>query len=323
MDNGKKCFVIMPFSRTYKLTKEQWTEIFEHTIKPAVEESGCNYKCARYELRRANITKDILDELNKAHVVIADLTGSNPNVLWELGIRHVLSKRTILIAQDKRFLPSDLKDYPITTYKYQQIPKEVTEFRQEIKDKLVDIDSNPDKLDSPVADFLQLKNIDILDYEKSANLKKMSALISEMSRNLQFIDPILKMRQENQEARKKRKQTGVSSLRLENNCLTLLLTDLYILPTEELLKSLSTVNIFIIAMNSRLELWANESFGNSVEETLIEGLPLMKEVLRTYMRDINKIRIDYINDNYPEIKVAPVILASPEHEEYLKDKITP
>ena len=67
MNNKKKCFVIMPFSRTYKLTKEKWTEIFEHKIKPAVEESGCGYNCERYELRRANITKDILDELNNAH----------------------------------------------------------------------------------------------------------------------------------------------------------------------------------------------------------------------------------------------------------------
>jgi hypothetical protein len=32
MDNKKKCFVIMPFSKAYSLTKEQWTEIFEHKI---------------------------------------------------------------------------------------------------------------------------------------------------------------------------------------------------------------------------------------------------------------------------------------------------
>ncbi len=53
----------MPFSKAYSLTKEQWTEVFEHKIKPAVEESGFGYKCERYELRRANITKAILQEI--------------------------------------------------------------------------------------------------------------------------------------------------------------------------------------------------------------------------------------------------------------------
>ena len=110
MKNKKKCFVIMPFSETDSLAERKWTEIFEHIIQPAVEDCGLGHECGRYEFRRANIIKDILQELNSAHVVIADLTDGNSNVLWELGVRHTLSKRTILIAQDKKFLPSDLKD---------------------------------------------------------------------------------------------------------------------------------------------------------------------------------------------------------------------
>ena len=40
MRNKKKCYVIMPFSDTDSCTEEEWTGIFEHMIKPAVEESG-------------------------------------------------------------------------------------------------------------------------------------------------------------------------------------------------------------------------------------------------------------------------------------------
>ena len=98
MNNKKKCFVIMPFSDTNSLAEEKWTGVFEHIIKPAVEECGFNYECKRYSLGRANIVRDILEDLNRAELVIADLTDNNPNVLWELGVRHTLKRRTILVA---------------------------------------------------------------------------------------------------------------------------------------------------------------------------------------------------------------------------------
>ncbi len=316
MKSKKKCFVIMPFSETDSLAEEKWTETFKHIIKPAVEESGLGYECNRYSLGRANIIKDILEDLNRAQVVIADLTDNNPNVLWELGVRHVLKRRTILISQDKKFLPSDLKDYPVIPY--DQTKAGFDKFKEDIKEKLENIEVDPEKPDSPVADFLQLKNIDILAYEKSANLKKLCALISEMSRNLKVVDPILKNCQENQEARKKEEQTSVLSIRFENNCLTLLLANLYILLPKQLLERLSTLNSFIITTNSRLGLWASGSFGNSVEKSLISHLPLIKKGLEEFMRDTNKIRIDYINDNYQEIEAPLILLASPKHEEYLK-----
>jgi len=166
-NNKKKCFVIMPFSETDSLAEGKWTEIFEHIIKPAVEESGLGYDCKRYSLGRANIIKDILKDLNRAQVVVADLTDNNPNVLWELGVRHVLKRRTILIAQDKKCLPSDLKDYPVIPY--DQTKAGFDKFKEDIKGKLEDIEADPEKPDSLVADFLQHKNIDIVAYEKISN----------------------------------------------------------------------------------------------------------------------------------------------------------
>ncbi len=319
MNNKKKCFVIMPFSKAYSLTKEQWTEVFTHTIKPAVEDCGLGYECERYEFRRANIIKDILQEINSANIVIADLTGSNPNVLWELGVRHTLSKRTILIAQDKRFLPSDLQDYPIITYKYQQTPTEVSKFKQEISDKLKDIEADPEKSDSPVADFLQLKNIDILTYEKSSNLKKISALISELSYNIDKTDVILNHLNTAQEERKKEeKKRFFSAARLCNTSLELLLTTQYISLPQQMSEFSYVVNQIIALINRNLDM--RLEFGDVIDKRLIEILSSTRKDFINLLIYIRQIRTNYASDNYQEPKEPVILLARPEHEEYLKLK---
>lgn len=316
MNNKKKCFVIMPFSETDSLDEQKWTEIFEHIIKPAVEESGLGYECKRYGLGRANIVKDILEELSGANVVIADLTDDNPNVLWELGVRHVLKRRTTLISQDKKFIPSDLKDYPVIPY--DQTKAGFDKFKDDLKKKLEDIEADPDKPDSPVADFLQLKNIDILAYEKAANLRKLSALITELSYNIDVVNRTLNTVKESEERRAKDKKTWTfSNERFNNTCLELLISTLYVLLPEELLNNIISTNGSILAINNRLDLWSQHSYLSGVEEFLKENLPTFKKVLLSLSQKINEIKIQYDNDNYIE-PMPTMFVSSTELKDYLK-----
>ncbi|NPA39327.1 MAG: hypothetical protein GXO57_02645 [Thermodesulfobacteria bacterium] len=95
----------MPFSPTKSCS--DWNKVYQF-IKDAVEGVRLGYQCERSEIRGGLIIKDILDNLYKADLVIADLTDQNPNVFYELGVRHTLSNKTILIAQDISYIPSDL-----------------------------------------------------------------------------------------------------------------------------------------------------------------------------------------------------------------------
>ncbi|MCJ7654443.1 MAG: hypothetical protein MUO97_03940 [Dehalococcoidia bacterium] len=153
MRKKKKCFVIMPFSGTESCNEEKWKEIFDHIIKPAVEDCRLGYKCERSLPERENIIKGILRALSEADVVIADLTDGNPNVFYELGVRHTLTKRTILIAQGKEHIPFDLRPYP--TVFYGESPTKIANFKSDIKRKLMDVSKNPERSDNPVADFLK------------------------------------------------------------------------------------------------------------------------------------------------------------------------
>jgi nucleoside 2-deoxyribosyltransferase len=66
------------------------------------------------------LTNPILDKINdfiwKADVIIADCSGRNPNVFYELGIAHAREKKVVLITNDSGEAPSDIRHYEFIHY---------------------------------------------------------------------------------------------------------------------------------------------------------------------------------------------------------------
>ena len=105
-------FVIMPFS-------EDLEGVYRDLIKAPLEQEGYIVSRAddpsEYHVYHENIHDQIVQSLWDADYIVADLTGSNPNVTYELGIAHTLNKRTIQIAQsfDQMF---DIKSQNVIGY---------------------------------------------------------------------------------------------------------------------------------------------------------------------------------------------------------------
>ena len=97
----------------------------------------------------------ILQDLNDSHLVLADLTDRNANVFYELGVRHALKDRTILIAQRKEDIPFDLQAYAYHIYDW-KTPGGIQALAEKIKALLTEIDDSPERPDNPVSDFLRV-----------------------------------------------------------------------------------------------------------------------------------------------------------------------
>jgi CheY-like chemotaxis protein len=158
-EDEKNCFVIMPFSSTKTCKEDEWTEIFERVITPAVEKSGFNYKCERANIQYGTIIWEILDKLNRSELVIADITDRNPNVLYELGVRHALGGPVIAISQNKDDIPFDLTPYPYKIYGW-KTDREKKDFKREIRKAIVELEQNPQQAISPVRKYLDLITAD-------------------------------------------------------------------------------------------------------------------------------------------------------------------
>lgn len=315
----KRCFVIMPISTMKFHSAEKWTEIYESRIKPAVEQSGLGYQCERSQPLTESIIKNILQDLSTANVVIADLTENNPNVLYELGVRHTLARTgnaTILVAESVEQIPFYFKSYPVLSYGT-SVP-EFQDFVKRIKARLEDIERNPDKIDNPVGDFLKGKNIALLSYEKSANSKRLAALLSEFSSNIEAVELLFDGVQKSQLSRAMKKGSVILPIRLQNSCLDLLLSESYInLNDKNLVETLWSANSAILWTNARLDQWGQPSFASAVEQSLLQALPEFKQVLEGLYRTLGKIRVDYVTDNYQEQPSPTIVFAKPEHQQYI------
>ena len=155
----KKCFVIMPFSETKTCTEKtgegSWEAIFEDFIKPVVEKTKYNYSCFKNDQYVGSIIKNIIENLNSADLVVADLTDCNPNVFYELGVRHTLNRPTILITQNLQEVPFDLKNYFCIEYKNTASGLKI--FSEKINSAIRTIEESSEKINySPVGDFLEL-----------------------------------------------------------------------------------------------------------------------------------------------------------------------
>ena len=110
-----KVFVIMPFGRASD-EEERFRKIYDR-IADVARDGGFIVSRADDLSTSQSIMQNIVSSIEDANIVIADLTGLNSNVLYELGIAHTLDKPTITISQDDpASAPFDISPYRIIRY---------------------------------------------------------------------------------------------------------------------------------------------------------------------------------------------------------------
>jgi hypothetical protein len=107
--NALRAFVIMPFGADFD-------PVWEDLIKPPLANAGFAVSRADSLLNQRNILADVVAGIAEADLIVADVTGLNPNVMYELGLAHGLGKRTVMITQDINELPFDLRPYRANEY---------------------------------------------------------------------------------------------------------------------------------------------------------------------------------------------------------------
>ena len=95
------CFVLMPFG-------VPWSDRIWKRVQAVIETSGLPCKRAD-DLYGRDVMEDIWWAINASRFIVADITGRNSNVLYELGIAHTLGKDVVVLTQSAGDIPFDLK----------------------------------------------------------------------------------------------------------------------------------------------------------------------------------------------------------------------
>lgn len=145
-EEKKSCFTIMPFGG--------WFDDYYETIyAPAINAAGLNPKRADDLYRPSTIVNDIWQMTQEAEIVLADLTGKNPNVFYELGLAHAIAKPAILITESMDDVPFDLRSLRVLEYN-KNIPNWGEKLGDDITNAIEEITNSP--LDAVLPAFVSV-----------------------------------------------------------------------------------------------------------------------------------------------------------------------
>ena len=159
MSTKKRCFVLMGFGEKtdFKTNRKLDLDKTYRIIRDAVKEAGL--ECIRADdiVHTGVIDKPMYEQLLNADVAIADLSTSNENAIYELGVRHALRPHTtIVLAEDQFKFPFDLNHLVIRSYVHLGVGIEYSE-AERLKDEIIRalrVITEKQDVDSPVYTFL-------------------------------------------------------------------------------------------------------------------------------------------------------------------------
>ena len=149
----KTVFVIMPFTKTERRDEKQLTSFFENSIKGAIE--GATELDFSYGVYRSSVSFDIntqiIRDLVRADIVIADLSGvmPNPNVMYELGVRLAVADKAVVLIREKN--PDNQRIFDIIGfYTHEYDPFDYPPLETHLVEKLRRYETGEDVAESPI-----------------------------------------------------------------------------------------------------------------------------------------------------------------------------
>jgi hypothetical protein len=179
MPDNKPCFVIAPIGKEGSDIRKRSDQVLQHIITPAAKECG-------YEPIRADqisepgiITSQIIERLMNDELVIADLTGHNPNVFYELAVRHAVRKPVVQMISMGETIPFDIaasRTIQVDHHDLDSVANAKTEMVKQIRA----VERNPGEVDTPLSTAIQIQALRTSDNP----LEKSSAEIIEMLQDM-------------------------------------------------------------------------------------------------------------------------------------------
>lgn len=179
-ETSKTCFVIMPIADMDGYDPGHFTRVYEHLIKPACTKAG--YVAHRADLVAASnyIIIDILRKIVESDLVICDLSGRNPNVLYELGVRQAFNLPTVLIKDQITPRIFDIQGLRCADYRHSLRIDEVQKEQDSIRAAIIETAEKPNDFNS----MIQLLGVTPAPLPSRVELSNDTSLILQSLKNI-------------------------------------------------------------------------------------------------------------------------------------------
>jgi hypothetical protein len=190
------CFVIAPIGGKETEVRKRSDQILEHIIRPVVSSYGYSALRADEMPKPGLITSQVIEQLIEAPLVIADLTDHNPNVFYELAIRHAFRRPVIQLIDADQMPPFDVVGLRTIFVDHRDLDS-VDACRRDLRRHIEGIRSGDEEVDSPISVAVDLQRLRQSEnpVEKSTaeileNLAELRRMVGSLLRQKTYSDPL-------------------------------------------------------------------------------------------------------------------------------------
>lgn len=176
------CFVIAPIGEPESETRKRSDQVLKHIIEPAV--------AGRYEAIRADkisapglITAQVIQHVVEAPLVIADLTDYNPNVFYELAIRHAFRRPYIQLILEGQKVPFDVAPLRTIFYDPHNLDS-AAEAKKEIVAQIDTLEEPHAAVENPISVAVDLQNLRQSGDPQQKGLADVLAALTDLRRDM-------------------------------------------------------------------------------------------------------------------------------------------
>lgn len=167
-ESKKTCFVICPIGESDSSSRKWSDKVLKHIIRPVTEKNG-------YEAIRADeisepgmITTQVIQKVIQSELVVADLSERNPNVFYELAVRHAIKKPLIQLINSKEEIPFDIAGTRTIHLDLTDLDS-VEDAKREMNKQIISCEKNSEFIDSPIS-----VSMDLYDLRQSESIEDRS-----------------------------------------------------------------------------------------------------------------------------------------------------
>ncbi len=154
----KICFVISPIGDPDSETRKRSDQALRYVISPALDQRQYSVIRADDIAKPGIITNQIIEHIVSDQLVLADLSDRNPNVFYELAIRHAIRKPLVQIMRRGEVLPFDVHSTRTIYYDLTDLDS-VHDAVEEIAKQITALDEDPSDVESPISMALDLQKM--------------------------------------------------------------------------------------------------------------------------------------------------------------------
>lgn len=178
-ERAKVCFVIAPIGAEGSADRLRSDQVLKHIIGPSVKECGYEPIRADHISEPGLITSQVIQHIVEDPLVIADLTGRNPNVFYELALRHAIKKPIVQIIHATETIPFDVAASRTVHVDHRDLDS-VAKAKEEITKQIRHVEKNPEDVDTPISVAVELQSLRKSDNPLEKSYAEILAMLTDI-----------------------------------------------------------------------------------------------------------------------------------------------